>query len=91
VETPTSYCKQDHTCQGQGVQGKLPYGPGLVSVHVNKDGTLREIAAWDSHRAGNIGELKVMPLPDGRLVVLDGRGVSILNQATLTENGYVRF
>jgi hypothetical protein len=91
VETPTAYCKQDHTCQGEGVQGKLPYGPGLVSIHVNSDGTLHEIAAWDSHRAGNIGELKVMPLPNGRLVVLDGRGVSILSQATLTENGYARF
>jgi Beta propeller domain len=91
VQTPTTYCKADHTCQGQGVQGKLPYGPGLVSIHVAKDGTLREIAAWDSHRSGNIEQMKVMPLPGGRLVVLDGHGVSILNQATLTENGYVRF
>jgi len=91
VQTPTTYCKYDGSCRGEGMQGKLPYGPGLVSIHVNKDGTLREIAAWDSHRSGSIEALKVMPLPGGRLVVIDGRGVSILNQATLTENGYVRF
>jgi hypothetical protein len=91
VQTPIGYCKADGSCAGEGVQGKLPYGPGLVSIHVNSDGTLREIAAWDSHRSGSIEALKVMPLPGGRLVVIDGRGVSILNQATLTENGYVRF
>ncbi|HEY2832920.1 MAG TPA: beta-propeller domain-containing protein, partial [Sporichthyaceae bacterium] len=91
VQTPIGYCKQDGSCAGQGVQGKLPYGPGLVSLHVAKDGTIREIAAWDSHRSGNIEALKVMPLPGGRLVVIDGRGVSILNQDTLIENGYTRF
>jgi hypothetical protein len=32
-----------------------------------------------------------MSLPGGRLVVIDGRGVSILNQDTLIESGYTRF
>jgi hypothetical protein len=91
VQTPVGYCKQDGSCAGQGAQGKLPYGPGLVSIHVAKDGTLHEVAAWDSHRAGSIEALKVMPLPGGRLVVVDGRGVSILSQDTLIESGYARF
>jgi hypothetical protein len=91
VQTPVGYCKQDGSCAGQGAQGKLPYGPGLVSIHVAKDGTLREVAAWDSHRAGSIEALKVMPLPGARLVVVDGRGVSILSQDTLIESGYARF
>ncbi|MGQ0846598.1 MAG: beta-propeller domain-containing protein [Sporichthyaceae bacterium] len=91
MNAPVYYCKQTGRCLPRGEQGELPYGPGLVSVRVAKDGTLTRVAAWDSHLQGGLSALKTMPLPGGRLALLDGRGVAILDQTTLKESGYTRF
>ncbi len=86
-----SSCRQSGQCLPAGQQGELPYGPGLVSVRVAKDGKLARIASWDSHLQGDLSSLKAMPLPGRRLAVLDGSGVAILDAATLAERGYSRF
>ncbi|MGQ0467574.1 MAG: beta-propeller domain-containing protein [Sporichthyaceae bacterium] len=91
MNAPVSYCRQSGRCLPRGEQGELPYGPGLVSVRVSDDGRLTRVAAWDSHLQGGLSALKTMPLPGGRLALLDGRGVAILDARSLKESGYTRF
>lgn len=91
MDAPVYYCKQTGRCLPRGSQGELPYGPGLVSVRVSKDGKLTRVAAWDSHLQGGLAALKTMPLPGGRLALLDGKGVAILDALSLKESGYTRF
>lgn len=91
MNAPVYNCKRTQRCLPAGAQGELPYGPGLVSVRVSKDGTLTRVAAWDSHLQGGLDVLKAMPLPGNRIALLDGKGVAILDAVRLKEQGYTRF
>ncbi len=91
MNAPVYFCKQTERCLPRGEQGELPYGPGLVSVRVSKDGKLTRVAAWDSHLQGGLEVLKAMPLPGNRIALLDGKGVAILDALKLKEIGYTRF
>jgi hypothetical protein len=68
---------------GRGEQGYR--GNGLVAVRVTKDGELREIADWYAEDSRRI--VKLIPLPDGRLVGLDYRGIRLFDLETLEELG----
>ena len=91
MNAPVWFCKRTERCLPRGEQGELPYGPGLVSVRVSKDGKLTRVAAWDSHLQGGLEVLKAMPLPGNRIALLDGHGVAILDALKLKESGYTRF
>lgn len=83
-------CKETGRCLPAGQHGELPYGPGLVSVRVAKDGTLSRVAGWDSHLQVGLDALEAIPLPGGRLALVDGKGVAILDAATLVQRGHTR-
>lgn len=60
-------------------------GNGLVAVRVSKDGELREVADWYAEDSRRV--VKLIPLPDGRLVGLDYRGIRLFDLETLEELG----
>ena len=74
-------------CSGLDGRIRLPHGPGLVAIRVDKDGGLAQSGSWTATRADSAAALKALPLPDGRIAVLDGRGVALLRSADLSELG----
>jgi beta propeller domain-containing protein len=78
-------------CSGVDGNIRLPHGPGLVSVQVAKDGALHQAGAWTDAQSGSAEALKALPLPGGRIAVLDGRGVTLLRSADLSELGRASF
>lgn len=78
-------------CDGVDGRIRLPHGPGLVSVRVDKFGGLSQAGSWTSARGGSASALKALPLPDGRIAVLDGHGVTLLRSIDLSELGRADF
>jgi hypothetical protein len=73
----------------------LPIGEAwrraLIAVHVAKDGTLSESGRWlartDVKRSRDGDFVEFLNLPDGRLVVLERKGVTILSGRDLSVRG----
>jgi hypothetical protein len=74
-------------CNGLDGRIRLPHGPGLVSIRVDKDGGLTQAGTWTDAQSGSADTIKALPLPDGRIAVLDGRGVALLRTGDLAQLG----
>ncbi len=62
---------------------------GLVAIGVADNGDLKLKASWGGTDGRDV--IKVMPLPDGRLVALNEGGVTLLEADSLKEFGFARY